>query len=312
MGFEPRSVRKINDAGRDVIDGGVSIVAGNRAQNRRTATGSRTTDPWRGRSLPSPVAQRRSLGRARGRARRKQPPGRSCGWAERRQPPARTGAPIRTVSRRCCDCPLARRDERSPGRVGTHGAQALAAGSARRTQAAEAAAGGSFRSRRSQANLAPAASAGCRLAESPERGRRKRFETGQRERRGRNGAARLRGSPPAAKVPPERPAASVGQADWRRWRCRRRASRRHGAGAVDAEVHREKIASGAAEPRQCSTQTPTAPARATAAAPGRILRRTRRGLSPPSNERSSNVASIPCIPRPTLTPRNSIKLARTR
>ena len=72
----------------------------------------------------------------------------------------------------------------------------------------------------------------------------------------------------------------------------------------DDEVHREKISSGAGEPRQCSTQTPTAPASATAAAPGSILRRTRRGLSPPSNERSSNVASVPCIPRPTLTPGN--------
>ena len=213
MGFEPRSVRKINDAGRDVIDGGVSVIAGDR---RRTAERRREAEqraPGEAAPFPLPL-----LGDDRwaGRAGRRDGSNGSCGWAERRQPPART-APIRIVSRRCCDCPPARRDEGPPPRVVTHAAQALdrlrRRGELRRARRRQGEALGlpDFRqiSRRRRWKAAD-------WRNRRSRGGRKRFETGQRERRGRKRAARLRGSPPAAKVPPERPAASIGQADWRR------------------------------------------------------------------------------------------------
>ena len=68
MGFEPRSVRKINDAGRDVIDGGVSVVAGNR---RRTAERRREAEQWTpGEAAPFPLpllSDDRWAGRAGGR-----------------------------------------------------------------------------------------------------------------------------------------------------------------------------------------------------------------------------------------------------
>src|ERR1700734_4446558 len=70
MGFEPCSVRQIDDAGRDVIDGGVSVIAGNWgrgqiAKGRREAEQRASAKPARGRGRVSLSNHRLSGGRAR-------------------------------------------------------------------------------------------------------------------------------------------------------------------------------------------------------------------------------------------------------
>ena len=125
--------------------------------------------------------------------------------------------------------------------------------------------------------------------------RRERFEGRQGYGRRESRAGRLRGSPPARAgpiAPPDRRLQLSQHA---------RVDDDVVEGLRDALGRRRRgpeRRSGAPEPRQCSSQTLSAPARTTAAAPGRTLRRTRRGLSPPSNERSSNVASSSLHPPP--------------
>ena len=67
MGFEPRSVRQIDDAGRDVIDGGIAVIAGNRpgpnAKRRGEAEQRPSAEAAR---LPLPLARRRSAAWRRG------------------------------------------------------------------------------------------------------------------------------------------------------------------------------------------------------------------------------------------------------
>src|SRR3984885_2491648 len=70
MGFEPCSVRQIDDAGRDVIDGGVSVIAGNWgrgriAKGRREAEQRASAKPARGRGRVSLSNQRLSGGSMR-------------------------------------------------------------------------------------------------------------------------------------------------------------------------------------------------------------------------------------------------------
>ena len=92
MGFEPRPVRKIDDARRDVIDGGISVIAGDggrrrTAERRREAEQRASAEAGR---LSLPLLANRRLGSwSRGRAEA----------TAARRPPARMGAPIRTVSR---------------------------------------------------------------------------------------------------------------------------------------------------------------------------------------------------------------------
>ena len=84
------------------------------------------------------------------------------------------------------------------------------------------------------------------------RGRRKSFETWQRERRRRD-AWRVRGSPPAERRRGSRPT-SVGRPDWRQWRCRRRASKWHASRSAQTSTerkpHREVWNPASAEPRR--------------------------------------------------------------
>src|ERR1700722_3284797 len=70
MGFEPCSVRQIDDAGRDVIEGGGSVIGGNGgrariAKGRREAEHRASPKPARGRGRVSLSNHRLSGGRAR-------------------------------------------------------------------------------------------------------------------------------------------------------------------------------------------------------------------------------------------------------
>ena len=112
MGFEPRSVRQIDDAGGDVIDGGISVVAGDRGRTAERRRERKQRASAARRDFPSRRKRWRPLRRSKPSCSRRRLP------APRRRPPARTVARARTVSGRRCDCRPAQPGERPPRSVG--------------------------------------------------------------------------------------------------------------------------------------------------------------------------------------------------